>query len=53
MKTIVSVDGAIPNVEAAKAHGIEYVHIPFGYDGVPEETQKAILEVMKNREGPA
>jgi len=52
IKTIISVDGAIPNVEAAKAHGIDYIHIPFGYDGVPEEAQKAIFEVMKNREGP-
>ena len=34
--TIVSVDGAQPDVEGAKLAGLRYVHIPFGYDGIPE-----------------
>jgi len=37
-KSIVTVDGATPNVELAKRHGLRYVHIPFGYDGVPLAT---------------
>jgi protein tyrosine phosphatase (PTP) superfamily phosphohydrolase (DUF442 family) len=35
VKTIVSVDGSKPDVEAAHRHGLRYVHLPFGYDGVP------------------
>lgn len=35
IKTIVSVDGEKPHVEAAKKYGLRYVHLPIGYDGVP------------------
>ena len=35
VKTIISVDGARPDIEAAKKHGLRYVHLPFGYDGIP------------------
>ena len=31
VKTIVSVDGAKPDLELAKKHGLRYVHIPIGY----------------------
>lgn len=36
VKTIISVDGSQPNVELAHKFGMRYVHLPFGYDGVPE-----------------
>src|SRR5690606_18255679 len=39
VKTIVSVDGAKPDLELAKKHGLRYVHIPIGYDGVGAEAQ--------------
>lgn len=35
VKTILSVDGAAPDVERATKFGLHYVHIPFGYDGIP------------------
>jgi protein tyrosine phosphatase (PTP) superfamily phosphohydrolase (DUF442 family) len=35
VRTVVSVDGAQPDVEAASLHGLRYVHIPIGYDTVP------------------
>ena len=35
VKTIISVDGSRPDIEAAKKHGLRYVHLPFGYDGIP------------------
>ena len=35
IRVIVSVDGAAPDVAAAKRHGLRYVHAPFGYDGIP------------------
>src|SRR5258706_10041968 len=37
IKTIISVDGAKPDVEMAKKYGLRYVHLPHGYDGIPEE----------------
>jgi hypothetical protein len=41
VKTIISVDGAKPDVALAKKHGLRYVHLPHGYDGVPDD--KALL----------
>lgn len=37
VKSIVSVDGARPDAEAARKHGLRYVHIPIGYDGISDE----------------
>ncbi|MBY0587482.1 hypothetical protein K2X85_09915 [bacterium] len=37
IKTIISVDGATPDVENAKTAGLRYVHLPHGYDGVPSQ----------------
>lgn len=37
VRTVLSVDGAIPDIESAHRHGMRYVHLPFGYDGVPAE----------------
>jgi protein tyrosine phosphatase (PTP) superfamily phosphohydrolase (DUF442 family) len=46
--TIISVDGAKPDVEAARALGLRYIHLPHGYDSIPErrgeELGKAVLE---------
>lgn len=46
IKTIVTVDGTKPNVALAHQYGMRYVHLPFGYDGVPqtrgEELAKAV-----------
>jgi len=33
IKTILSVDGSKPDVEAAHRHGMRYAHVPLGYDG--------------------
>lgn len=32
--TVISVDGAEPDVEAASQAGLRYVHLPIGYDGI-------------------
>ncbi len=52
VKTIVSVDGARPDVETARRYGMRYVHVPFGYDGVPEEAALQIASVMEQTSGP-
>jgi protein tyrosine phosphatase (PTP) superfamily phosphohydrolase (DUF442 family)/cytochrome c556 len=51
IKTIVSVDGAAPDVATAKRHGLAYVHLPIGYDGVPPATVVALDRVLKTYEG--
>ena len=35
VKTIISVDGSRPDIGTAKKYGLRYVHLPFGYDGIP------------------
>jgi len=52
VKTIVSVDGARPDVEAAHAHGLKYVHIPIGYDGVPASAGAALTRLAREINGP-
>lgn len=51
VKTIVSADGARPDVEMARKHGINYCHIPIGYDGVPALAAAAGREVMEQKPG--
>ncbi|MBL9147540.1 MAG: hypothetical protein JNM94_02485 [Phycisphaerae bacterium] len=40
--TIISVDGAEPDLAKAKARGMRYVHLPIGYNGF-DDTRKAEL----------
>ena len=51
VKTIVSVDGARPDVEGAAKHGIRYVHVPIGYSGVTRDEQVKIGKVAKDAGG--
>ena len=41
IKTILSVDGAMPDVELADKYGMRYVHLPIGYDGFDDEIGRA------------
>src|SRR4051812_33660083 len=34
IRTIVTVDGSMPDVETARKFGLRYVHLPVGYDGI-------------------
>ncbi len=51
VKTIVSVDGIAPNVEAAKKYGMRYVHVPIGYDGIDESAQALLTRVATDIKG--
>lgn len=51
VKTVVSVDGARPDVEAAQRHGLRYVHVPIGYDGLDEHAQRSLVRVMRDTKG--
>ena len=52
VKTIVSVDGARPDLELAKKHGMRYVHIPIGYDGVPRKAGDSLARLVRQTDGP-
>jgi hypothetical protein len=52
VKTIVSVDGARPNVDFARREGMRYVHVPFGYDGVPRRAGLALARLVRETEEP-
>lgn len=52
IRTVVSVDGAAPNVELARRHGLRYIHIPIGYDAVPRDAQLQVARVVQDVKGP-
>jgi protein tyrosine phosphatase (PTP) superfamily phosphohydrolase (DUF442 family) len=52
IKTVISVDGARPDVALAKKYGMRYVHMPHGYDGVPEQRAKELAKAVRDLSGP-
>lgn len=44
--TVISVDGAAPDVEAARRAGLRYVHLPIGYDGMNEARTLEIARAL-------
>lgn len=52
VRTVLSVDGARPEVERARRFGLRYVHLPIGYDGVPEAQGLRIARAVRDLPGP-
>jgi protein tyrosine phosphatase (PTP) superfamily phosphohydrolase (DUF442 family) len=52
IKTIISVDGAKPNVELARKFGLRYVHLPHGYDGISAERVAELAKAVRDLPGP-
>ncbi len=52
IKTIISVDGAKPDLELARKYGLKYVHLPHGYDGIPDARVKELGKAVHDLEGP-
>jgi protein tyrosine phosphatase (PTP) superfamily phosphohydrolase (DUF442 family) len=52
VRTIISVDGAKPDVELARKFGMRYVHLPHGYDGIPEGRVKELAKAVRDLDGP-
>ncbi len=52
IKTIITVDGAKPDVETARKYGIQYVHLPIGYDGVPTNQAVRLVKAAEALPGP-
>jgi len=52
--TIISVDGAVPDVDAAKAHGMRYIHLPIGYNGFDEQRKLELVRAARDamEDGP-
>ncbi|HZW11399.1 MAG TPA: sulfur transferase domain-containing protein, partial [Phycisphaerales bacterium] len=52
VQTVVSVDGARPEIELAHAHGMRYVHVPIGYDGMGPEQVLGVAKAIESMPGP-
>ncbi len=52
VKTVVSVDGSRPDVAAAERHGLRYVHVPIGYDGIPDDKALLLAKAFTSLPGP-
>jgi len=50
--TVISVDAVEPNKDLADKHGIRVIHLPIGYDGVPEDRGMAIGKALATIDGP-
>ncbi len=52
IRTIISVDGAEPDVARATARGMRYVHLPIGYDGMSDERALELARAARDLPGP-
>jgi protein tyrosine phosphatase (PTP) superfamily phosphohydrolase (DUF442 family) len=52
VKTVLTVDGAAPDVEAARRAGMRYVHVPIGYDDVPDDRLATMVAAVRQLPGP-
>jgi hypothetical protein len=48
VRTIISVDGAVPDVAGAAAHGMRYIHLPIGYDGFDEQRRLQLARATRD-----
>lgn len=51
VRTVVSVDAVPPPAALAREHGIRVIHIPIGYDHVPQDAAIQIAKVFTESEG--
>lgn len=52
VRTIISVDGAKPDVQIARKYGLRYVHLPHGYDGIPKDRALELAKAVRELPGP-
>lgn len=48
VKTIISVDGAEPDVANAAKHGMRYIHLPIGYNGFDETRRLELTRATRD-----
>lgn len=52
VKTVITVDGATPDLANAEKHGLRYVHLPIGYDGIPSDRATQLAKAVRDLPGP-
>ncbi len=52
IKTVISVDGAKPDTELAAKYDLRYIHLPHGYNGIPEQRMAELAKAVRDLEGP-
>jgi protein tyrosine phosphatase (PTP) superfamily phosphohydrolase (DUF442 family) len=51
IKTIITVDGARPEVDRARKFDMRYVHLPIGYDGISQEQANRLARAVRDLPG--
>ena len=52
VKTVLSVDGKVPDAELAAKYGMSYVHVPIQYKGIPTDQLTRIAKTFREKAGP-
>ena len=52
VRTLLTVDGARPDTQAARRHGMKYVHLPIGYDTISPDRAAQIVKAVRDLDGP-
>ena len=52
VQTVISVDGATPDLARANANGIRYVHLPIGYDGFDDARKLQLVRAVRDLPKP-
>lgn len=52
VRTVVCVDGMPPPADIARSVNIRVVHVPIGYDAVPDRAADAVAKALTELEGP-
>jgi protein tyrosine phosphatase (PTP) superfamily phosphohydrolase (DUF442 family) len=52
VRTVISVDGAEPDLARAQAAGMRYVHLPIGYNGFDEARKLELARAVHDLPGP-
>src|SRR5262245_60445548 len=48
VKTVLSVDGARPDVERSRRFGLRYAHLPVGYDGITHDQALRLARAVRD-----
>ena len=52
IQTIISVDGARPDIDRAHQFGLRYVHLPVGYEGISRPQTLRLAKAVRDLPGP-
>jgi protein tyrosine phosphatase (PTP) superfamily phosphohydrolase (DUF442 family) len=52
IKTILSVDGKVPDQQLADKYGMTYVHVPIQYKGISDDEMMKLAKTFREQEGP-